>query len=747
MSLSDLDKWDPDAIHQVFAAATGHSEVTRQASQGLGQVMNSVPWDGEAYEAAQRASTGIQTDLKLQAQQLDAVANAAKAAETEVRGIKSDWQKICRMADRWGLTIDINTSEILPPSPPPTDPDDIAEVERRMDIVHDDIVELLGRDDNADRDLAAAGDGAAMQQGGSLTDQQRQRLTEATTLSPEQLDALQRGDLVLPPDQLGYLIGVSQSLGGKTPTQVAELMSKIGPDGGKLADALHLASNPYISSRVPGQGKPGSVGYMPERGGKFALPTGLTNAKVMDELFSPPGLPTGQPGGGMPHPQMPPMASQELSALANIAGQGSGALHMGSGLDALVLDKAHALVTASNHQALPMGPAGAELDRTIWAKNSVDPTLQHMLDAVHGDSLVVHDAATGAAVDGLSAAPGRGQQFLADMFNHDYTDGGKSVGGLFENIEGQAVVHDSNNATEVALAERAGQTAHSLAAQLADPKLLNLNAVGDSLGQMNPNLTQSLSHAMSHYIPDMMDNRLEDTRGFGLLDSRESVINGSMPETKNLFAVLNSDPTASGYINKAAEDYTKLWQHELSQTIADAGGDPTKIDWKDATKIGEMYGVRDHANLVEVNDRIHDGNAAAQAAWERKKSWIDGLDGIGSSVPVAGQYASTAAYALDQMFVGESPTDLPFQQGVPRASLPMQYAIAAELYNSGVGNTGQLGQYASPDGAGLQQYSDIVNTDAARNLENDVQAYLDSADFGDLDPLWTKYNEGYNNAK
>lgn len=777
MSLSDLDKWDPDAIQQVFAAATDHSEVTRQTSQGLGQVMNSVPWDGDAYEAAQRASNGIQSDLNLQAQQLDAVANAAKTAETEVRGIKSDWQKICRMADRWGLTIDINTSEILPPNPPPTDPDDIAEVERRMDIIHDEIVDVLARADNADRDLAAAidgatgamsaedvnrelndgphtpldngtgaGDGAAIQQGGTMTDQQLQRLTEATTLSPEQLDALQRGDLVLPPDQLGYLIGVSQSLGDKTPTQVADLLTKLGPDGGKLADAIHLASNPYISSGVPGQGKPGSVGYVPERGGKFALPTGLTNAKVMDEFLPTPGLPTGQPGGGMPQPLAPPMASQELMALANIAGQGNGALHMGSGLDALVLDKAHALVTASNDQALPMGPAGAELDRTIWAKNSVDPTLQHMLDVVHGDSLVVHDAATGAAVDGLSADPGRGQKFLADMFNHDYADGGKSVGGLFDNVEGQAVVHDPNNATEVALAERAGQTAHSVAQQLADPKLLNLNAAGDSLGQLNPNLTQSLSHAMSHYIPDMMDNRLEDTRGFGLLDSRENVINGSLPETKNLFAVLNSDSTASQYINKAAEGYTGLWQHELSQTIANAGGDPSKIDWKDATTIGEMYGVRDHANLAEVNDRIHDGNQAAQAAWERKKSWIDGLDGVGSSVPFAGQYASTAAYALDQMFVGDSPTATPFQEGTPRASLPIQYAIAAELYNSGVGNTDALSQFANPAGPGLQQFKDIVNAESSENLQNVVQGYLMGSGV-DLDSLWANYNEGYNNAK
>ncbi|BBY58087.1 TPR repeat region-containing protein [Mycolicibacterium sarraceniae] len=712
MSLADLDRWDPNAIHEVFSAVTGHSEATRQTSQSLGQVMASVPLEGAAHDAAMRASSGIQRDLDLHADQLDAVANAASTAETEVRGIKSDWQKICRMADRWGITIDIETNEILPPNPQPTDPDDIAELERRMGIIHDEIVELLDRANNADRDLAAAidgangtmsaadvarelhdgphtpmdnglgaGDGLALQSG-QLTDRQRQRLTEATTLSPSQLEALQRGDLVLPPDQLGYLIGVSQALGDKTPQQVSDLIGKLGPDGDKLASALHVASNPYISSGVPGQGKPGTVGYVPDRGGKFALPQGLANAPVMQEFYPRPGTP-GQPGGGMPKPLAPPMANQQLMALANIAAKGDPGVKMGSGLDVLVLDKAHALVTASNDQALPMGPAGAEMDRTIRSKNSIDPTLQRMLDVVHADSLVIHDAVTGAAVDGLSADSGRGQQFLADMFNHDYADGGKSVGSLFHNIEGQAVVHDPGNATEVALAERAGQTAHAAAFQLGDKwqHLLNLNGAGDSLGQMNPELAQSLSHALSHDIPDMMNNRLEDTRGFGLLDGALGVGEGHAPLAQGVFAVLDSDDAASRYINKAAEGYTVLWHHELAQSIAKSltTGDSSTIDYADATTIGEMYGIRDHANLVEANDRITDHNLAAQAAYDRRKAWIDGLDGVGSSVPIAGQYASTAAYVLNQMFLGDAPTPSPLGEANIRASTPAQYALAAEL--------------------------------------------------------------------
>ena len=160
LSLADLDKWDPDAIREVFAAVTGHSQTTRHSSQAVGQVMASVPWEGEAYRAAAQAASGIQQDLRLHADQLDAVAAAASIAESEVRGIKADWQKICRMADRWGILIDINTSEIVPPSPPPSDPSELAALERRMDIIHDEIVDLLGRASDADRDLAAAINGA-----------------------------------------------------------------------------------------------------------------------------------------------------------------------------------------------------------------------------------------------------------------------------------------------------------------------------------------------------------------------------------------------------------------------------------------------------------------------------------------------------------------------------------------------------------------------------------------------------------
>lgn len=160
ITLAELDQWNPDAIAEVFAAVTDHTVAVRQTSHGIGQVMNAVPWEGSAHDAAAAASNGLQVELMLHGDQLDAVAGAARVAEAEVRAIRSEWSRICRMAQRWGITIDIDRNELVPPDPLPTDPDDRIRLGRHMDVVGDEIVALLGRAENADRDLAAAINGA-----------------------------------------------------------------------------------------------------------------------------------------------------------------------------------------------------------------------------------------------------------------------------------------------------------------------------------------------------------------------------------------------------------------------------------------------------------------------------------------------------------------------------------------------------------------------------------------------------------
>lgn len=158
LSLADLDQWNPDSIHEVFQATLSRAEVTRLTADSLTRVMAAMPWSGEAHDAALRDNNAIVADLRLHAAEVEAVSRAASIAEVEIRAVKSDWQKICRMADRWGITIDTATNSIVPPNPLAADAD---EVERRMQIIEDQIVALLQRADDADRDLAAAIDGAS----------------------------------------------------------------------------------------------------------------------------------------------------------------------------------------------------------------------------------------------------------------------------------------------------------------------------------------------------------------------------------------------------------------------------------------------------------------------------------------------------------------------------------------------------------------------------------------------------------
>src|SRR6185312_11906116 len=132
MDLADLDKWDPNAIHTVFQAAIDRSNGVRGTATTIGDVLAAAPWDGAAHDAALQANGRIRADLIQHADACDAVGRAAATAEAQVRAIKTDWTKVARMADRWGLTIHIDSGEISYIDP--GNKEDRAEMERRVDI-------------------------------------------------------------------------------------------------------------------------------------------------------------------------------------------------------------------------------------------------------------------------------------------------------------------------------------------------------------------------------------------------------------------------------------------------------------------------------------------------------------------------------------------------------------------------------------------------------------------------------------
>ena len=92
-----------------------------------------------------------------------------------------------------------------------------------------DLARVLTAATGGDPELPAeqgTADGQSLQDG-QLTPEEAARLEENTTLTPEQQEALVRGDLVLPASQMEYLNNLSRSLDGKSPAEIRAMIDQL----------------------------------------------------------------------------------------------------------------------------------------------------------------------------------------------------------------------------------------------------------------------------------------------------------------------------------------------------------------------------------------------------------------------------------------------------------------------------------------------------------------------------------------
>ncbi len=154
MSLADLGRWDPGSIRAVASAATSRASHFRDVAHNQRAIVAKLVWQGESQEAATARAQAISTSLLRHADECDQAARDVSSAASEVESIKAEWTRIQRMADRWGITIDVATDSLHCSGS--SDPAQEAENQRHLQIVHDAIVDLLRRADATDRHLAAA---------------------------------------------------------------------------------------------------------------------------------------------------------------------------------------------------------------------------------------------------------------------------------------------------------------------------------------------------------------------------------------------------------------------------------------------------------------------------------------------------------------------------------------------------------------------------------------------------------------
>lgn len=116
LTLSDIERWDPQAIRTVFEAAIKRAHGTYTASAALTETMRLLTFSGATAEAAHTATHRAAALLDSHADICDAVGRAAEKSAEEVAAIKWRLQVIRVSARDCHLSINDATGAVLPPS-------------------------------------------------------------------------------------------------------------------------------------------------------------------------------------------------------------------------------------------------------------------------------------------------------------------------------------------------------------------------------------------------------------------------------------------------------------------------------------------------------------------------------------------------------------------------------------------------------------------------------------------------------
>jgi hypothetical protein len=504
---------------------------------------------------------------------------------------------------------------------------------------------------------------------GKLSTEEEKRLHDATTLTPEQKSALDRGDLTIPPERMAYLNGLSDSLDGKSPAEIKATLASLPPEDAKaVANALHLVGSDAVKTTVDPSIKPGEDGYVPATGGKENLPKSiqdifdapLRNNPTGDWITNPDGSKTFIP----PDYNKPYKFLDEYRDIAAISNYGDPDLQRSSALNERMLAESRELLEDSQGHVFP------DWD-TDWNHQNLDPTLQDLLSASSHDPIAVHDAFAG--VDGHSP----NNDFIRDVYQHDWADDGRAAGELFPDTTDHSA--------------RAGQTMHAFDAYAGEhyQDLLNMNGGRESLGEVNPNLVQSLGEANMPYIDDMAGANIDGTQGFEKLDSGANANN-----MRGLFAVIDSDPTAEKNFNVAA---TATWR----DIVADYSQDLARTGIPDGELLaaaGKLGGAQDMGEYIHQLDMGKNEYEASVEAWTKKGEWYDVIHDAVSEVPkvkdAVGIYDKIPGDPLKELFVGKEPTPGTVTPMPLRDMDEITRSIASYLVHERIGDLSGLGPAA-----------------------------------------------------
>jgi hypothetical protein len=715
IGLSDLERWDPASVRAVATAATERANHYRDAAHNQEQAIQALEWEGISHESAVQMAQAISAEMNKHADECDQAAGKVNSAASEVESIKAEWSRINHMADRWGITIDSASGNLHYPHS--SDPDEQAEIDHHVQIVHDAIVDLLRKADATDQHLSASVKDAISDMAedlgtDSITDPEDARQTVERALAGNKdaaaqvksvLDSItedqRAGRVPLTKQQASVLSQMQAQQNGMSVDALATAEQNMGDSKSAMSDSWQLMSNPNIQipKTLPQHGATDNRNNM-SPGGFGQLPTSVQDtlkSKGMDRL-------------------------DDMTKVTNMVKDGNTTLRQGTELDRNMLNKATEMMTSSDFKGHPVGAHGQ-----IRIENSGVQTANDVLATAGGDHQAVHDIV-------------RDRQY-SDNFMHgalttNWKDDGRAVGDMFSWTGDAANGPDGKMAAETA-------SAYGKYVGLHEPELLHLGG-SQTVGELNPDAVRGLSHGLTPYISDIAELSEGRHSDFGALDAALDEQNGRMPIAKGIFSVMNSDSEAATPFNTEAASKVLHAQSEYANDFKsemDLSKDNKHL--RDSMTLQGLIdsGTHNAADASAVND-----DAKNTASYEAKKMAYELAFG---AIDLKAPGADVVSKGLEEALIGPPPEPGWSQHDMSDMDVSQpEHQVLNSLSQNGVEIKGaREGLMAPPDEnhpngyvRSYEQYAQWRDEHGYSASSSDYNQYIDEAITATMDPSGTR---------
>jgi hypothetical protein len=113
LNVADIERWDPEAVREVFRAASARSGAATEAARAAEQLPAFQSWGGVAADAAREAIGRTRADLDAHAKEALAVAQAAQKAAQDIEKVRIELRALQDDAADAGLAVDPATSAVV----------------------------------------------------------------------------------------------------------------------------------------------------------------------------------------------------------------------------------------------------------------------------------------------------------------------------------------------------------------------------------------------------------------------------------------------------------------------------------------------------------------------------------------------------------------------------------------------------------------------------------------------------------